>query len=60
MAELIDLNNEFDLGNKFTLDVATKFSDTLDDNYRVIVKYDAQDLPNFGDNKLNILISTSR
>jgi hypothetical protein len=60
MAELIDLNNEFDLGNKFTLDVATKFSKMLDDNYRVVVKYDSQDLPDFGDNKLNILIATSR
>ena len=60
MAELIDLNNEFHLGNKFTLDVATKLSETLDDNYRVIVKYDAQDMPKFGNDKFNILISTSR
>ena len=60
MAQLIDLNNEFDLGNKFTLDVATKFSEMLDDNYRVIVKYDAQDTPKFSDNKFNVLISTSR
>ena len=34
MAELIDLNNEFHLGNKFTLDVASKFSEMLDDKYR--------------------------
>ena len=60
MAELIDLNNEFHLGNKFTLDVATKFSEMLDDNYRVIVKYDSQDVPKFNDNKFNILIATSR
>ena len=60
MAELIDLNNEFDLGNKFTLDVATKFSEMLDDNYRVIVKYDSQEVVTFSDNKLNILIATSR
>ena len=60
MAELIDLNNEFHLGNKFTLDVATKLSEMLDDNYRVIVKYDAQDMPKFGNDKFNILISTSR
>ena len=60
MAELIDLNNEFHLGNKFTLDVATKFSEMLDDSYRVIVKYDGQDMPKFGNDKFNILISTSR
>lgn len=60
MAELIDLNNEFHLGNKFTLDVAIKFSEMLDDNYRVIVKYGNQKLPKYKDNKLNILISTSR
>lgn len=60
MAELIDLNKEFHLGNKFTLDVATKFSEMLDDNYRVILKYDSQDVPKFNDNKLNILIATSR
>ena len=59
-AELIDLNKEFDLGNNFTLDVATRFSEMLDDNYRVIVKYDSQDVPKFSDNKFNILIATSR
>ena len=60
MAQLIDLNNEFHLGNKFTLDVATKFSEMLDDSYRVIVKYDGQNVPTFKDDKLNILIATSR
>jgi hypothetical protein len=60
MAELIDLNGEFDLGNKFTLNVATKFSQMLDDSYRVIVKYGNQKLPKYVDDKLNILISTSR
>ena len=59
-AELIDLNKEFDLGNNFTLDVATRFSEMLDDNYRVIVKYDSQDVPKFSDDKFNILIATSR
>ena len=59
-AELIDLNKEFHLGNKFTLDTATKFSEMLDDKYRVIVKYDSQKLPEFNDDKLNILIATSR
>ena len=60
MAELIDLNKEFHLGNKFTLDAATHFSKLLDDRYRVIVKYDSQDLPEYNDDKLNILIATSR
>ena len=59
-AELIDLNKEFHLGNNFTLDTATKFSEMLDDKYRVIVKYDSQSVPEFSDNKLNVLISTSR
>lgn len=59
-AELIDLNKEFHLGNNFTLDTATKFSEMLDDKYRVIVKYDSQPVPEFSDNKLNVLISTSR
>jgi hypothetical protein len=60
MAELIDLNNEFDLGNMFTLKVARKLSDILDSRYRIIVKYDAQELPEYDDDKLNILIATSR
>lgn len=60
MAELIDLNKEFDLGNIFTLRVAEKLSQILDSRYRIIVKYDAQDLPEYEDDKLNILISTSR
>ena len=58
MAELIDLNNEFHLGNKFTLDVATKFSEMLDDNYRVIVKYDSQEVVTFNDNKLKLNLQT--
>ena len=60
MAELIDLNKEFHLGNNFTFKVATKFSNMLDSRYRVIVKYDAQDIPVFKDDKLNIIIATSR
>jgi len=60
MAELVDLNKEFHLGNKFTLDAATEFSKLLSDEYRVIVKYDSQDIPSFDDDKLNILIATSR
>ena len=60
MAELIDLNQEFDLGNVFTLKVAEKLSEILDSRYRIIVKYDSQDLPEYEDDKLNILIATSR
>lgn len=60
MAELIDLNKEFHLGNAFTLKVAEKLSDILDSRYRIIVKYDSQDLPKYEDDKLNILIATSR
>ena len=51
---LIDLNKEFHLGNKFTLDVATKFSEMLDDSYRVIVKYDGQNVPTFKDDKFKL------
>lgn len=60
-AELIDLNKEFHLGNIFTLEMAEKLALLLSHEYRVIVKYDlGQELPEFNDEKLNIIISTSR
>lgn len=60
-AQLIDLNQEFDLGNSFTLEVGHKLAHSLSDEYRVIIKYDLGDkLPRYGDNRLNILITTSR
>ena len=60
MAELINLHNEFHLGNKFILNVAQSLSNMLPDQYRVIVKYDLQELPYFNDSKLNIEIATSK
>ncbi len=60
-AQLIDLDGEFDLGNHFTLDTSERLAHFLSDEYRVIVKYDrAQSLPVYSDNKLNVVISTSR
>lgn len=60
-AQLVDLDKEFDLGNLFTLNVAERLTDLLSDEYRVIVKYDrAQPLPVYSDDKLNVVISTSR
>ena len=60
-AELIDVNKEFHLGNSFTLEMANRLALLLNDEYRVVVKYDLQDLPCFvDDKKLNIIISTSR
>lgn len=60
MAELIDIHQEFDQGNIYTLEVAKEFSNNLSDEYRVVVKYDQQDFPIFDDSKINIEISTSR
>lgn len=60
MADLIDIHQEFDQGNIYTLEVAKEFAKALPDNYRLIVKYDQQDIPKFHDDKLNIQISTSR
>lgn len=60
MAELVDLHQQFDQGNIYSLEVAQAFADELPDNYRVVIKYDQQDFPKFYDDKLNIEISTSR
>ena len=60
-AILEDLNGEFHLGNKFTLDTATELSKLLTDNYRIILKYQGQSLPEpWNDDKLNIVVNTSR
>jgi len=59
-AELIDINGEFDLGNQFTLSTATYLSESLDDRFRVIVKYQGQDLPTYDDHKHNIVFCTSK
>lgn len=60
MAELVDLHKEFHLGNRFTLNVASNLAKMLDENYRVIVKYDTYDLPKYDDEIKNIIFSTSR
>ena len=60
-AEFIDLNKEFHLGNRFTLDTAQHLAKMLDDRFRVVVKYDKpNDLPRYNDDKLNIVFATSR
>ena len=60
-AELVDLNQEFHLGNSFTLETAHELALLLSDKYRVIVKYDlGQEMPHYEDDKLNIIFSTSR
>ena len=60
-AKLIDLNKEFHLGNYFTLETAERLARLLSDEFRVIVKYDlGTELPKYNDDKLNIVISTSR
>ena len=59
-ATLEDLNGEFHLGNQFTLDTATELSKLLTDDYRVAIKYQADQLPVWDDDKLNIVINTSR
>ena len=60
-AQLVDLDGEFDLGNYFTLEVAERLAHLLSDEYRVVVKYDRkQPLPDYSDDKLNVVISTSR
>ena len=60
MAEFLNLHNEFHLGNKFIYNVARSMSEILPNKYRVIVKYDLQELPNFNDSLLNIEIATSK
>ena len=59
-ATLEDLNGEFHLGNQFTLDTVTELSKLLTDNYRIVVKYYGQALPRWDDDKLNIIVNTSR
>ena len=60
-AELIDLNQEFHLGNRFTLETAEHLAAILDERYRVVVKYDSpSSLPYYKDNKLNIVFATSK
>ena len=60
-AEVIDFDQEFHLGNSFTLETAKQLGHLLSDEYRIIVKYDRpKQLPHYGDDKLNIVISTSR
>jgi len=59
-AELIDINQEFDQGNQFTLDVCEALATLLDNSFRVIVKYQGQNLPEYGDDKKNVVICTSR
>ena len=60
-AEVIDFDQEFHLGNSFTLETAEQLGLLLGDEYRIIVKYDQpQELPHYEDDKLNIVIITSR
>ena len=59
-ALLEDINQEFHMGNMFTLNVASELCQLLDNKYRVIVKYDNQELPIYDDGRFNIVISTSR
>tara|TARA_Y100000361_G_scaffold150035_1_gene165099 strand:+ start:910 stop:1824 length:915 start_codon:yes stop_codon:yes gene_type:complete len=60
-AEVVDLNGEFDLGNSFTLETAQELSKIISDEYRIVIKYDlGGDMPKYNDNKLNIVLSTSR
>ena len=60
MAELIDLKGDFDKGNKFLLETSEFLAGSLDDSYRVVVKYDLGplDIPN--DDKKNIVFALSR
>lgn len=60
MAQLIDIKKDFDLGNKFLLDVAENLAHSLDDDFRVIIKYDLQDYNIPNDNKKNIIFALSR
>jgi hypothetical protein len=60
MAQLIDIKNDFDLGNRFLLDVAEQLASSLSDEFRVIVKYDSQDYNFSDDGKKNIIFSLGR
>jgi hypothetical protein len=59
MAQLIDIKKDFDLGNKFLLDTAENLAKILDDEFRVVVKYDLQDYKFPKDGKKHILFSLS-
>lgn len=59
MAQLIDIKKDFDLGNKFLLDTAKNLAKILDDEFRVVVKYDLQDYKFPKDGKKHILFSLS-
>mgnify|MGYP003119740583 FL=1 len=59
-AELIDIFGDFELGNKFTLHTAAHLASKLDDSFRVIVKYQGQDMPTYNDNKHNVVFCTSK
>lgn len=58
-AELIDINQEL-THNRFTLDTCKALAKILDSSFRVIVKYQGQDLPYYHDDKKNVVICTSR
>lgn len=60
MAQILDIKKDFDLGNNFLLETATKLAGLLNNEYRVIVKYDSQDYNFPDDNKKNVLFATSR
>lgn len=60
MAQILDIKQDFDLGNNFLLETATKLAGLLNDEYRVVIKYDSQDYSFPNDNKKNILFATSR
>jgi hypothetical protein len=60
MAQLIDIKKDFDLGNVSILNMAVALASSLDDSFRVVVKYDGQKYNFPSDNKKNIFISTSR
>lgn len=60
MAQLVDIKKDFDLGNRFLLDVAENLASILDNSFRVIVKYDLQDYKFPKDDKKNILFALSR
>ena len=60
-AEVVDLDQEFHLGNSFTLETAERLARLLSDEYRIIIKYDRpRQLPHYRDSKRNIVFATSR
>ena len=60
MAQLIDLKGDFDKGSRFLLETSELLAGSLDDNYRVVVKYDMQPLELFADTRKHIVMSLSR